>query len=102
MFVDVTADWCITCKVNKQRVIEAGTVAAALDGERVVRMRADWTSPDPAIADFLAAYGRYGIPFNIVYGPSAPSGIVLPELLTDASVLDALAEADRSRTVALK
>ena len=102
VFVDVTADWCITCKVNKQRVIEAGTVAAALDGERVVRMRADWTSPDPAIADFLAAYGRYGIPFNIVYGPSAPSGIVLPELLTDASVLDALAEADRSRTVALK
>ena len=100
VFVDVTADWCITCQVNKKRVLDAGEVAAALDGTRTVRMRADWTSPDPAIADFLASYGRYGIPFNIVYGPTAPDGIPLPELLSDAAVLDALAAADRSRKVA--
>jgi suppressor for copper-sensitivity B len=102
VFVDVTADWCITCKVNKQRVLEAGAVAAALADDRIVRMRADWTSPDPAIADYLAAYGRYGIPFNIVYGPSMPAGIALPELLTDAAVLNALAEADQGRAVAAR
>jgi suppressor for copper-sensitivity B len=83
-------------------VLEAGAVAAALADDRIVRMRADWTSPDPAIADYLAAYGRYGIPFNIVYGPSMPAGIALPELLTDAAVLNALAEADQGRAVAAR
>jgi suppressor for copper-sensitivity B len=100
VFVDVTADWCITCQVNKKRVLDTGAVEAALQGARIVRMRADWTSPDPEIGEFLAAYGRYGIPFNIVYGPNAPAGIALPELLSDAAVLDALAAADQSRTLA--
>ena len=49
-------------------------------------MQADWTNPDPKIADFLGRHGRYGIPFNIVYGPGAPAGIVLPELLTTEAV----------------
>ena len=51
-------------------------------------MQADWTNPDPTIADFLGRHGRYGIPFNIVYGPGAPAGIVLPELLTTEAVID--------------
>jgi suppressor for copper-sensitivity B len=100
VFVDVTADWCITCQVNKSRVLDVGAVSAALDDDRVVRMRADWTSPDPAIARYLASFGRYGIPFDVVYGPTSPGGIVLPELLTQSAVLDALAAADRNRTVA--
>ena len=91
---------CITCQVNKKRVLDGGAVEAALRDARIVRMRADWTSPDAAISDFLAAHGRYGIPFNIVYGPTAPAGIALHELLSDAAVLDALAAADRSRTFA--
>jgi suppressor for copper-sensitivity B len=56
-------------------------------------MQADWTSPDPAISAFLAEYGRYGIPFNVVYGPGAPAGITLPELLTEAAVAAALERA---------
>ena len=55
-------------------------------------MQADWTNPDPVISDFLAEHGRYGIPFNIVYGPRRPEGIVLPELLTTGAVLSAIAE----------
>ncbi len=102
VFVDVTADWCITCQVNKRRVLDVGAVAAALGSDRIVRMQADWTSPDRKISEYLAGFGRYGIPFNIVYGPDTPAGTVLPELLTDAAVLDALAAADRSRTVAAK
>jgi suppressor for copper-sensitivity B len=95
VFVDVTAEWCITCQVNKSLVIGRGAVAERLfEAEgRVVPMRADWTRPDAAIADFLASFGRYGIPFNVVYGPSAPDGIVLPELLDERSVLDAIARA---------
>ena len=56
-------------------------------------MEADWTRPDPAIGAYLASYGRYGIPFNIVYGPGAPGGIVLPELLTKGDVDGALDKA---------
>ncbi|MGP1396387.1 MAG: protein-disulfide reductase DsbD family protein [Inquilinaceae bacterium] len=94
VFVDVTADWCITCQANKALVLNREEIADRFGDGGVVPMRADWTAPDPAIASFLAEHGRYGIPFNIVFGPSAPAGIALPELLTRGAVLSALAEAD--------
>lgn len=90
VFVDVTAEWCITCQANKSLVIDRKEVADALAVRDVVPMRADWTRPDPRISDYLARNGRYGIPFNAVYGPGAPSGIVLPEILTTEVVLKAL------------
>ena len=93
VFVDVTADWCITCKVNKALVLDRGEVAARLGGAEVVAMRADWTNPDAAIAAYLASFGRYGIPFDAVYGPRAPDGVLLPELLTSAAVLSAFGQA---------
>ncbi len=93
VFVDVTADWCITCRANKVLVIERGRVAAALAGDGVVAMQADWTRPDSDISDYLRSFGRYGIPFNVVYGPGAPGGIVLPELLDSGTVMEALAAA---------
>jgi suppressor for copper-sensitivity B len=93
VFVDVTADWCITCQANKKLVIDADPVAGRLQQDGVVAMKADWTNPDPKIADFLGRHGRYGIPFNIVYGPGAPAGIVLPELLTRQAVTAALDQA---------
>lgn len=93
VFVDVTADWCITCQANKTLVLRRGEVAQRLGGGEVVAMRADWTRPDPVIARYLAKFGRYGIPFNVVYGPNAPQGIPLPELLTSDAVLAALDQA---------
>ncbi len=93
VFVDVTADWCLTCLVNKNLVVESSVIAARLADADVVAMQADWTRPNDAIARYLAAHGRYGIPFNAVYGPGAPDGILLPELLTEESVLDALGRA---------
>jgi len=93
VLVDVTADWCITCKANKALVLDREPVASMLDGRRVVPMVADWTRPSKVIAGYLAEHGRYGIPFNIVYGPGAPDGIALPELLTTRAVLDAIARA---------
>ncbi len=94
VFVDVTADWCITCRFNKAAVLDRGPVAARL-AEDVVAMRADWTRPDAAISAYLARFARYGIPFNAVYGPGAPAGIPLPELLTDSAVLDAIGKAEQ-------
>jgi suppressor for copper-sensitivity B len=89
VFVDVTADWCLTCQANKRFVLAKADVATRLNTQ-TVSMQADWTRPDPAIAAYLASYGRYGIPFNIVYGPAAPGGVVLPELLTAGDVGAAL------------
>jgi len=90
VFVDVTADWCITCEVNKKLVLRREPVLARLTDPALVAMQADWTQPDDRIATYLATFGRYGIPFNVVYGPGAPEGIVLPELLDRAKVLEAL------------
>jgi suppressor for copper-sensitivity B len=93
VIVDVTADWCVTCLVNKRLVLDSADIAGRLAQPSVVAMKADWTKPDDAIARYLASHGRYGIPFNIVYGPGAPEGILLPELLTPAAVQDALTKA---------
>jgi len=93
VFVDITADWCITCQVNKAVVLDNEDMRARLNAPGVVAMRGDWTRPDPAIASFLHRYGRYGIPFNAVFGPGAPEGRVLPELLTTGAVLTALEQA---------
>jgi suppressor for copper-sensitivity B len=90
VFVDVTADWCITCKVNKLTVIERGDVAAALSQPGVMAMQADWTQPNETISHYLESFGRFGIPFNAVYGPKAPEGIALPELPSTEDVLNAL------------
>ena len=89
VFVDVTASWCITCQVNKKTVLEQGDVAKWLSQDNVVSMRGDWSQPDPVISQYLASYGRYGIPFNAIYGSKSPSGLVLPELLTSSAVLKA-------------
>jgi suppressor for copper-sensitivity B len=90
VFVDVTASWCLTCQVNERVVLETDPVQGQLAMPGVVAMRADWTRRDARIGEFLKTYGRYGIPFNIVYGPAAPGGVPLPELLTGSAVLDAL------------
>lgn len=90
VFVDVTADWCITCQVNKSIVLDVGRVKERLASPQVRNMRADWTQPDPAISAYLESFGRYGIPFNAVYGPGAPAGLPLPELLNAAAVIEAL------------
>ncbi|ODA24207.1 cytochrome C biogenesis protein [Photobacterium damselae subsp. damselae] len=93
VFVDVTADWCITCKANKVGVILQEPVYSALDQENIVLMRGDWTKPSDYVTNFLQSHGRFGVPFNIVYGPAAPNGIELPVILTSEQVLDALKRA---------
>ncbi|MEK7246020.1 MAG: protein-disulfide reductase DsbD domain-containing protein [Pseudomonadota bacterium] len=97
VFVDVTADWCITCKANKAVVLNQGEVAKRLARAPVVALVADWTRPNDSIGAYLARFGRYGIPFNVVYGPGAPEGITLPELLTSAEVIAALDRAGAAK-----
>ncbi|MEO3428398.1 protein-disulfide reductase DsbD domain-containing protein [Pelagibius sp. CAU 1746] len=100
VFVDVTADWCITCQVNKKLVLDSDGITALLTDPSVVRMRGDWTLPSEAISDYLAGFGRYGIPFNAVYGPGAPEGLALPELLSQEAVAAAFRQVRSAETAA--
>jgi suppressor for copper-sensitivity B len=90
VFVDVTAEWCLNCKLNERIVLQSDAVARRLAAGDVVAMRADWTRPNAAIAAFLRSFDRYGIPFYAVYGPATPSGQPLAEILTPSAVLAAL------------
>jgi suppressor for copper-sensitivity B len=81
VFIDITADWCLTCKVNKFLVIDTKDVTKLFKKHNVVILRLDWTKPNDRIKIFLSKKGRYGIPFNEIYGPSLLNGKILPELL---------------------
>lgn len=98
VFVNVTADWCVTCQANKIGVILQDPVYSALNHSKVVPVQGDWTHPDGAVTDYLRANGRFGVPFNIVYGPSAPQGIALPVILTSDMVMSALEQASGERS----
>ena len=101
VLVDVTADWCITCKANKLLVLDRAPLAGRLAGLQaagdLVAMQADWTRPDARIAAFLASHDRFGIPFDIIYGTQGPDGVILPELLTSGAVIEALETVQKLR-----
>ena len=82
VFVDITADWCITCKVNDILVLDSKKVKNLFNSENVVLMRGDWTHEDKNISSFISNWQRFGIPLNVVYGPSVERGILFPEILT--------------------
>jgi suppressor for copper-sensitivity B len=90
VFVDVSADWCITCKSNKIGVLLQEPVYGQLQSKDVIPMRGDWTRAHPDVTEYLREHQRYGVPFNIVFGPGAPQGIPLPVLLSDKAVLEAI------------
>ncbi|MFM1502724.1 protein-disulfide reductase DsbD domain-containing protein [Yersinia enterocolitica] len=93
VFVDVTADWCVTCKVNKIHVLMRDDVQQALQAPDVVALRGDWTRPSADITAFLRERGSVAIPFNQIYGPQQPQGVVLSPLLDRDVLLKVLADA---------
>jgi thiol:disulfide interchange protein len=93
VFVDFTAAWCITCKVNERIALADTTVVKAFADRRVAALRADWTRQNPGITQILEANGRAGVPLYLFYPKPGAKGerkapIVLPQLLTAASILD--------------
>ncbi|WP_257895928.1 thioredoxin family protein, partial [Enterobacter chuandaensis] len=90
VFVDISADWCVTCKVNEHRVLNQPDIIAALSQPDVVALRGDWSQPSAFIADFLAKRNRYAIPFNAIYGPGTPDGEILSPLLDKHTLVTTL------------
>lgn len=93
VFVDVTADWCITCLANEQAVLFTDAMRAAFEEAGVVYMVADWTNYDPAIGAFVKSHGRNGIPLYVMYPAGGGAPFILPQLLSAATMRDALAAA---------
>ncbi len=93
VFVDVTADWCVTCKANKFNVLLRDDVQKALSAGDVVALRGDWSRPSAEISAFLQKRGSVAVPFNQIYGPGSPDGVVLSPLLTRDAVLQTLSAA---------
>jgi suppressor for copper-sensitivity B len=89
VLVDVTADWCVTCKYNERFVLNSSEIRQALDAHHVVIMRADWTQRNETIRKYLAEFGRSGIPFYAFYEPGKKP-VALSEFLTTQKVLGVL------------
>ncbi len=90
VYLDFTAEWCITCQVNERVVFGAEAVRDLITSKNVTLVRADWTSKNPAITRALQSYGRNGVPLNVILsGPGTPP-VILPNILTPGVVIDEL------------
>ncbi len=92
VFVDATAAWCITCLVNEQAVLSRPDVQAAFNDRHVAYLVADWTNRNDTITQLLGENGRSGVPLYLYYAPGADKPVILPQILTEAGVLDAVNE----------
>jgi thiol:disulfide interchange protein/DsbC/DsbD-like thiol-disulfide interchange protein len=92
VFIDFTADWCITCKTNERFAIDTPEVRQEFSKRKVIALKADWTKGDPEITAILKEHGRVGVPMYLVYpnGSKETQPVLLPELITSKTVLDAL------------
>ena len=93
VFVDMTADWCVSCKTNEKLVFSRPAFRASLNAANAVYMVGDYTNVDDDITAFLAAHHWPGVPLYVVYPASGGEGEVLPTLLTQGIVDDALKRA---------
>jgi thiol:disulfide interchange protein DsbD len=96
VFVDMGADWCVTCKVNEKAVLDTDAFHDLLKRSNAVLMKGDWTNVDPAITAFLQEYKAVGVPLYVVFraGENGP-GQALPTVLTNAIVEQALTPGTR-------
>ncbi len=91
IFVDATAAWCVTCLVNEKVALDNARVRSAFADRRIAFLVADWTSRDPAVTALLQGHDRSGVPLYLYYAPGAADAVVLPQILTADTVLDAIA-----------
>ena len=90
VFVNITADWCITCKYNERFILNNSQISALFNSYNIIPMQADWTRKNPEIKKYLGKFNHYGVPFNAVYSPAQKNPLILSELLTKKSVTKAI------------
>lgn len=88
VFVNLTAAWCITCKVNERLALKSSVIADAFQSAGIVYLKGDWTKGNPEITALLQHFGRAGVPLYIFYPGRGAEPRVLPQILTEGLVLD--------------
>ena len=91
VFLNFTADWCITCKVNESVALKTSKVRKLLTDKDITYIEADWTRKDPVISSALEEYGRTGLPLYLLF-PSKGDPLILPEILTEDILISYLSE----------
>lgn len=92
VFINMTAAWCITCKINERVALNTPQTRMLFARHKVYYLKGDWTNQNPAITDFLSRHGREGVPLYVFIGPrdprtgQRPAPVILPQLLTPAIV----------------
>jgi thiol:disulfide interchange protein len=89
VFINLTADWCVTCLINERVALDSAGVRQAFAARGIVALKGDWTNRNPEITALLQQYGRSGVPLYLLYGGKG-NPVILPQILTASSVLDAL------------
>ena len=90
VFVNMTAAWCVSCLVNERVALAPAAVRAAFAAHGVVYLKGDWTRGDPEITAYLREHGRDGVPLYVFYPPGPGEPTVLPQILTEATMLEQL------------
>lgn len=94
VFVNMTASWCITCKVNERIALAVDDTITLFKDKKVTYLIGDWTNQNPEITAYLKTYGRTGVPLYVYYGSrdlttnQRPEPVVLPQLLTPGLIAD--------------
>ena len=97
VMLDVTADWCLTCKLNERVAFASERVRTVLDSGNVQLLRADWTNRSPEITRLISGFGRSGVPVVVLYPPGEKSEpVLLPTLLTPGIVIQAVETMQRA------
>jgi len=89
----MTAAWCVTCLVNERLALSPPAVRDAFARNHVAYLKGDWTRQDPDITHFLREHDRDGVPLYVYYPPGDGAPKVLPQVLTEAMVLDEVGRA---------
>lgn len=92
IFVDVTAEWCVTCKINKLTTLGNEDVILFLKKNNVIMLRADVTNSNESVKNLMKKHDRFGVPLNLIYSPKLPNGYVLPHILTPNLIYQAIAK----------
>ena len=93
VFVDITADWCVTCKANEHTVLDTQAFRDLLQRTGAVYMQGDWTNVNPTISEFLASYHSPGVPLYVVFPADGGPGRQLSTVLSLSAVEKALTAA---------
>jgi len=95
VFINLTADWCITCLVNERVALSSEKVTQLINDQGIVYLKGDWTNNDPQITALLNQFQRSGVPLYLVYPRGSGPAQILPQILSESMIIEALTQASK-------